>query len=334
MKRLFTIVAFVALALNVFAQSPEKISYQAVIRDGNNDLVVSQGVGIQVSILQGGNNGTSVYTETQNVSTNVNGLVTFEIGNGISGDNFSAINWANGPYYIKTETDPTTAGGTSYTITGVSQLLSVPYALHAKTADNVDDADADPANEIQTLSKTGNTVTLSNGGGSFTDSVGVYTSGTGISISGNVISATGSGATSSDSYGTGQLIVLASTTTYTLIPGLTASINLPNNATVIITTSGGLQCSVAGTAFAAADIGIHVDGAPSPQAGQQRIIASNTQSVGQMITYWSMTKTYTLTSGVHTIDVRARDAAGTADANVSGTSPLIQGVLTVTILGN
>lgn len=38
-------------------------------------------------------------------------------------------------------------------------------------ADNVDDADADPSNEIQTLTKTGNTVSLSNSGGSFTDEV-------------------------------------------------------------------------------------------------------------------------------------------------------------------
>jgi len=62
--------------------------------------------------------------------------VTVEIGGGtvISGT-FSTIDWSNGPYYLKTETDP--AGGTSYSITGTSQLLSVPYALHAKTAENI-----------------------------------------------------------------------------------------------------------------------------------------------------------------------------------------------------
>ena len=57
-----------------------------------------------------------------------------EIGTGITSDDFSAINWSNGSYYIKTETDP--AGGNNFTITGTSQLLSVPYALHSKTAEN------------------------------------------------------------------------------------------------------------------------------------------------------------------------------------------------------
>ncbi|WP_445718188.1 hypothetical protein, partial [Flavobacterium sp.] len=69
-------------------------------------------------------------------TSNINGLVSLEIGSGtvVSGD-FTNINWSNGPYFIKTETDPT--GGTSYSITGTSQLLSVPYALHAKTAETV-----------------------------------------------------------------------------------------------------------------------------------------------------------------------------------------------------
>jgi hypothetical protein len=91
---------------------------------------------MQISILQGSAGGTAVYVERQIPQTNSNGLVTIEIGNGtvISGT-FSSINWANGPYFIKTETDLT--GGSNYTITGTSQLLSVPYALYAKTAENL-----------------------------------------------------------------------------------------------------------------------------------------------------------------------------------------------------
>jgi hypothetical protein len=89
---------------------------------------------MRISILQGTATGTSVYTETQNPSTNANGLIAIEIGTGIvvSGS-FSNIDWANGPYFVKTETDPN--GGSNYTLTGTSQLLSVPYALHAKTAE-------------------------------------------------------------------------------------------------------------------------------------------------------------------------------------------------------
>ncbi|MEA3448519.1 MAG: hypothetical protein U9Q98_08760, partial [Bacteroidota bacterium] len=120
----------------VWAQSPEKMSYQAVIRDASDDLITDTQVGMQISILQGSAGGTAVYVETQTPTTNANGLVSIEIGAGTveSGD-FTAIDWTAGPYFIKTETDP--AGGTSYSITGTSQLLSVPYALHAKHADAV-----------------------------------------------------------------------------------------------------------------------------------------------------------------------------------------------------
>ena len=85
---------------------------------------------MQISILQGSSTGIPVYVETQTPSTNANGLVSLEIGTGtvISGT-FAAINWAAGPYFIKTETDPT--GGTVYTIAGTNELLSVPYALYA-----------------------------------------------------------------------------------------------------------------------------------------------------------------------------------------------------------
>jgi hypothetical protein len=135
MKRIITICAALLMTASVFAQAPEKMSYQAVVRDGSNNLVASTSVGMQISILQGSASGTAVYVETQTPTSNANGLVSLEIGSGtvVSGD-FTTIDWANGPYFIKTETDPT--GGTSYTITGTSQLLSVPYALYAKNTDS------------------------------------------------------------------------------------------------------------------------------------------------------------------------------------------------------
>ena len=136
MKKIYSIVAGLLMTASVFAQAPEKMSYQAVIRNSSNALVVSSKVGMKISFLQKTDTGTVVYVETQTPTTNVSGLVSIEIGSGavVSG-NFTNINWANGPYFIKTETDP--SGGTSYTITGTSQLLSVPYALYAKTAGNV-----------------------------------------------------------------------------------------------------------------------------------------------------------------------------------------------------
>lgn len=136
MNKLYTIAIALLISLCVFAQVPEKMSYQAVIRNASNNLVTSTAVAMQISILRGSTSGTAVYVETQTPTTNANGLVSIELGSGtvVSG-NFSNINWANGPYFVKTETDPDGAtGGISYTIAGTSQLLSVPYALYAANA--------------------------------------------------------------------------------------------------------------------------------------------------------------------------------------------------------
>jgi ubiquitin len=134
--------------------APEKMSYQAVIRDAANALVSNQTVGMQIRILHGN---TAVYTETQTPTTNANGLVSFEIGTGITTDDFSAIDWSTGSYFIKTATDPT--GGATYTITGTSALLSVPYALYAKTAEN----------GVPTGGTVGQILTISNGEAVWTD---------------------------------------------------------------------------------------------------------------------------------------------------------------------
>jgi hypothetical protein len=246
-KLILSLVAIATISLSSFGQAPEGFKYQAVVRDAGNLILNNQAVGMRMTIQQGSIGGTTVYQETFSPTTNAYGLVNLEIGSGtpVSGD-FATIDWANGPYFIETAVDVT--GGTSYAVMGTSQLMSVPYALHAKTAENVindqvDDADADPTNELQnwsnlpgipanididatddfsgdyndltnqptiptvptnvsaftndagylttevdgsvtnelqTISRTGTTVTLSNGGGTFEDSVGVYTAGTGI----------------------------------------------------------------------------------------------------------------------------------------------------------
>lgn len=130
MKKIYSVIAGLLLTASVFAQAPQKMSYQAVIRNSSSALVTSTLVGMKISVLQGAPTGTVAYSETQTPSTNANGLVSLEIGSGtpITGT-FAGINWATGPYFIKTETDP--AGGTAYTIISTNELMSVPYALFA-----------------------------------------------------------------------------------------------------------------------------------------------------------------------------------------------------------
>ena len=134
MKRIFTLLALVALTLSVLAQSPDLMSYQAVLRDAQDHLLQNQAVAVQISILQGAPNGTAVYTEVHSLNTNDNGLISLMIGDGVTSDDFSTIDWGSGPYYLKTETDP--AGGSNYTITSTTQLVSVPYAKYADEAGN------------------------------------------------------------------------------------------------------------------------------------------------------------------------------------------------------
>lgn len=132
-KIFFLCSFFFVLVAN--AQAPEKMSYQAVIRNASNALVTNQSIGMRVSILKTTATGTTVYQETHTTTTNANGLASIEIGGGtvVSGT-FATIDWSADKYFVKTETDP--AGGTNYTITGTSQLLSTSYALFAKKAGN------------------------------------------------------------------------------------------------------------------------------------------------------------------------------------------------------
>lgn len=137
MKKLYLIITIMVLcAVSLFAQAPEKFSYQAVVRNATNQLVTSSNVGVRVSVLQGTATGTPVYVETHTGTTNTNGLLTLEIGDGnATQGSFANIDWGNGPYFLKTEIDPN--GGTNYSVTSTQQMMSVPYALYAAEAGNV-----------------------------------------------------------------------------------------------------------------------------------------------------------------------------------------------------
>ena len=142
-------ILFLALlqSLFSFAQAPQKMSYQSVVRNATNQIVANQSIGVKISIIEGSLTGTTVYAERHTTTTNANGLFTLEAGGGTpTTGTFATINWSNGSHYIKSEIDVT--GGTNYTLSGTMELLSVPYALYATNGISPAQAGAISANTI------------------------------------------------------------------------------------------------------------------------------------------------------------------------------------------
>lgn len=131
MKKCLSALVAVLMSVVAMAQAPQKMTYQAVVRDNNGHLVSNGNVGVRITIVRGSETGAEVYSQTETVRTNDNGLFTTMIG----GDGFDAIDWSNGPYFMKSEVDPD--GGTNFILTTTQQMVSVPYALHAGTVDNI-----------------------------------------------------------------------------------------------------------------------------------------------------------------------------------------------------
>jgi len=144
----------------LLAQAPNLMSYQAVIWDGSGNLVSEKIVSIKISILQGSVTGPAVFSETHRIQSNVNGLVSLLIGGGTSASGkISDINWGGGSYFLKTETDPT--GGANFSINGTTQLVSVPYAIHSNTSNNLVTPTPGLPGQILTVDKDGKPIWVS-----------------------------------------------------------------------------------------------------------------------------------------------------------------------------
>ena len=126
------ILIFVFFSYLSFGQSPQKFTYQSIIKNSSGYLLKNQDVGLRISVLSNSSNGIEVYSEEHFPTSNSNGLVTLIIGEGLTNDNFSEIQWGDGEFFLKVEVDP--EGGNNYTMNQTSQLLSVPYALYAENS--------------------------------------------------------------------------------------------------------------------------------------------------------------------------------------------------------
>lgn len=161
MKRILIIAMFGMFSMGLFGQSPEKFNYQAVVRDNIGNPIANQPIDFRFNIRANGTAGTIVYDEDfTNVTTNSYGLVNFQIGS-TDPAQFSTIPWGSGTHFLEVLTAP--AGTSNYTQLGVQEIVSVAYALYAKDVQNKDDADADPNNEIQSLTLNGDVLSISSG---------------------------------------------------------------------------------------------------------------------------------------------------------------------------
>jgi hypothetical protein len=169
MKRLILLSVYLCFLSIGMAQVPNSFNYQAVVRNNSGEIIADQNVAFKISILKNTESGSPIYVETHKTMTNKFGLANLKIGTGsaVSGT-FSPNGWGSAKHFVKVELDP--KGGSSFSHIGTNEFSAVPYAFHAQTVENdqVDDADHDPKNEIQTLDLSGTQLSLSKGGGTVT----------------------------------------------------------------------------------------------------------------------------------------------------------------------
>lgn len=186
-KFIYTFILMQIIAASVFAQTPQAVCYQAVAADATGVSLVEQDITVRTSILLNTPTGTEQWIETHNVTTDEFGLFTLDVGRGTpaggSAAQFDDIDWGNGTYFLKVELD--IAGGNDFSFMGTNQILSVPYAIHAESANvantalfantsdtalvsqvamtTLGDDDGDPTNEIQMITFENNMLSISGG---------------------------------------------------------------------------------------------------------------------------------------------------------------------------
>ncbi len=175
-NHILLLIVLCIYAVTLSAQAPHKMSFQAVVRNGDGNLVTNSTVSMRISILQGTETGAAVYTETHAPMTNENGLASLYFGTGtpVTGS-FDSVDWTTGPYYLKVETDP--SGGSDFSVTAVQQLVSVPYSLYSEKsgvpgAIDLPEIATGPVTEVSYTGAT-STDTLKSNGGEFVTARGV-----------------------------------------------------------------------------------------------------------------------------------------------------------------
>ncbi len=132
--RYINLLATLLLPFLLLAQAPQAFDFQGVARDASGNVMSSQAISLRISILAGSPGGDVAYQETHSVTTSPFGLFTIQVGNGTpTQSTFPSIGWGASSHFIQVELDA--SGGSNFQDMGTTQLLSVPYALHARATD-------------------------------------------------------------------------------------------------------------------------------------------------------------------------------------------------------
>ena len=249
-----------SLGILTFAQAPEGINYQASARDANGDLITGTILAVRATVLSGVGGATQVYQETHSATTNDYGLFSIKIGRGapVSGT-FSSIDWGADEYHVQIEVD---ADGNGYVDMGKTQMMSVPYALYAKTSGSAGATTLDGLTDVNVSGVTTNQILSWNGTEwvPITTSGGtVYNAGSGLTLTGTTFSNTapdqtvtlsGSGATAvSGTYPNFTITSTDNNTTYSAGSGISLSGNTFSNSAPdqTVSMSSGTGINVTGT---------------------------------------------------------------------------------------
>ncbi len=134
-KAIKNLISIVILVFTISATAQQGINYKALVKDEVGNVVANDNIDVQFQILQGAGM-TNVYQEIHTSTTDANGIVIINIGEGTTSDVFADIDWGSDDHYLNVQID--TGGG--LTDMGTTQFMAVPYALNAQNAQNAENA--------------------------------------------------------------------------------------------------------------------------------------------------------------------------------------------------
>jgi uncharacterized protein (TIGR02145 family) len=154
------IIITLLMSFSAFAQAPNLLNYQGVARNSVGNPLPNQTMKLRLSIHDLLPSGAVVYSEIRQITTNLGGLFSVQIGSAgasSSTGTLGGVNWIVGNKFLQVELDP--SSNNNYIDIGTVQLVSVPYAFGAGSAATV----KTNANLTGVVTSVGNATSIANG---------------------------------------------------------------------------------------------------------------------------------------------------------------------------